>query len=131
MSILSIFFHISHLMIAIQERFLFFTKPSTKSEYMSSGVLYSAGFFKGSSCLRFYYYMRAGGYLRVFIKESVSKKRNPFVMIWEKQGHQGNRWNWMEKSISGAMIKVRCVFHFFLRCECYFFFGCTCTLSFT
>ncbi|KAJ7389105.1 hypothetical protein OS493_033427 [Desmophyllum pertusum] len=88
------------------ERFLFFTKPSTKSEYMSSGVLYSAGFFKGSSCLRFYYYMRAGGYLRVFIKESVSKKRNPFVMIWEKQGPQGNRWNLMEKSISGAMIKI-------------------------
>ena len=53
--------------------------------------------------------MRTGGYLRVFIKEAASKKKNPFVLIWEKEGRQGNRWNVMEKSISGAMIKV-CLF---------------------
>lgn len=50
--------------------------------------------------------MSTGGYLRVFIKEAVSKKRNPYVLIWEKEGRQGNRWNLMEKSISGVMIKV-------------------------
>lgn len=75
---------------------------------MSSGVLCSVGFFKGLSCLRFYYYMRTGGYLRVFIKEAVSKKRNPYILIWEKKGPQGNRWNMMEKTISGEMIKVGC-----------------------
>lgn len=52
--------------------------------------------------------MRTGGYLRVFIKEAVSKKRNPYILIWEKKGPQGNRWNMMEKTISGEMIKVGC-----------------------
>ena len=73
---------------------------------MSSGVLYSSGYFKGSSCLRFLYHMRTGGYLRVFVKEAVSKKRNPYVLIWEREGPQGDRWKVMEKSLSGAMMKV-------------------------
>ncbi|XP_020613836.1 astacin-like metalloendopeptidase [Orbicella faveolata] len=87
-------------------RFLFFTKPSTRAEYMSSGVLYSAGYFKGSSCLRFYYHMRTGGYLKVFTKEAASKEKNPYVLIWEREGPQGNKWNVMEKSLLGAIIKI-------------------------
>ena len=112
-----------HIFTVIQGRFLFFTKPLTRAEYMSSGVLYSAGYFKGSCCLRFHYHMRSGGYLRIFTKEAVSKKKNPYVLIWEKEGPQGNRWNVMEKSISGVMIKVRwfdallCHFHLCLRCQ--------------
>ena len=68
---------------------------------MSSGVLYS-GFFTGACCLRFFYHMSTGGYLRVFINESESKRRNPYVLIWEKVGPQGNNWKKMEKSITGA-----------------------------
>ena len=68
---------------------------------MSSGVLYS-GLFSGSSCLRFYYHMSAGGYLRVFTNGAQSKRKNPYVLIWEKLGPQGNRWHKMEISILGA-----------------------------
>lgn len=67
---------------------------------MSSGVLYS-GFFNGSSCLRFYYHMSTGGYLRVFTKEKDSKRKNPYVLIWEKTGPQGDKWKKMKTSISG------------------------------
>lgn len=73
---------------------------------MSSGVLCSAGYFTGSSCLRFYYYMRTGGYLRVFTKEAGSKKKNPYVLIWEREGPQGNKWNVMETSLLGVIVKV-------------------------
>ena len=68
---------------------------------MSSGVL-SSGFFSGPCCLRFCYHMNNGGYLRVFISEAESKRRNPYVLIWEKVGPQGKGWNKMEKSISGV-----------------------------
>lgn len=85
---------------------------------MSSGVLYSGGYFKGSSCLRFYYHMRTGGYLRVFTKEAAPKKTNPYVLIWEQEGPQGNKWNVMETSLLGGITKVRwagvCVFLFLL-----------------
>ena len=47
--------------------------------------------------------MSAGGYLRVFINEAESKRRNPYVLIWEKVGPQGNSWKKMEKSITGAI----------------------------
>lgn len=91
---------------------------------MSSGVLYSAGYFKGSSCLRFYYHMRTGGYLKVFTKEAASKEKNPYVLIWEREGPQGNKWNVMEKSLLGAMIKVCwaavCVFRCFHLCRWWF-----------
>ena len=47
-------------------------------------------------------------------KEAASKKQNPYVVIWEREGPQGNKWNVMEKSLFGAMIKVcwagMCVF---------------------
>ena len=85
---------------------------------MSSGVLYSGGYFKGSSCLRFYYYMRTGGYLRVFTKEAASKKKNPYVLIWEREGPQGNKWNVMETSLLGGITKV-C----WGGCLCVCFFG--------
>lgn len=67
---------------------------------MSSGVLYS-GLFNGSSCLRFYYHMSTGGFLRVFTKEKNSKEKNPYVLIWEKTGPQANMWKKMKTSISG------------------------------
>ncbi|XP_068680830.1 zinc metalloproteinase nas-6-like isoform X1 [Montipora foliosa] len=80
--------------------FVFFKRPQSRAEYMSSGVLYS-GFFIGSCCLRFYYHMNTGGYLRVFINENESQRKNPFVLIWQKVGRQGNMWRKMEKHITG------------------------------
>ncbi|XP_073258698.1 zinc metalloproteinase nas-6-like [Porites lutea] len=83
-----------------QGKFIFFEPPKSYAEYISSGVLYS-GFFNGSSCLRFYYHMSTGGCLRVFTKEKDSKRKNPYVLIWEKIGPQGNKWKKMKTSISG------------------------------
>ncbi|XP_022798117.1 meprin A subunit beta-like [Stylophora pistillata] len=87
--------------------FIFFEKPLHKpAEYMSSGVLASAGFFKGFNCLSFRYFMKSGGYLRVFTEEAESKENNPYVLIWERTGPQGDNWNKMEKTISGNLIKI-------------------------
>lgn len=87
--------------------FIFFDKPLRKpAEYMSSGVLSSEGFFTGLNCLSFHYCMQSGGYLRVFTKEAESKEKNPYVLIWEEMGLQGNRLDKMEKTISGNMIKI-------------------------
>lgn len=46
--------------------------------------------------------MIAGGYLRVFIKGIESRRRNPYVLIWEKVGPQGIGWKKMEQLIAGA-----------------------------
>ena len=42
----------------------------------------------------------------MFTKEAASMLKNPYVLIWEREGPQGNKWNVMEKSLLGAMIKV-------------------------
>jgi len=68
--------------------------------------------------------MRTGGYLKVFTKEAASKEKNPYVLIWEREGPQGNKWNVMEKSLLGAIIKVCwaavCVFRCFHLCRWWF-----------
>ena len=42
----------------------------------------------------------------MFTKEAGSKKKNPYVLIWEREGPQGNKWNVMETSLLGVIVKV-------------------------
>ena len=108
-------------LILFQGSFIFFDKPLRKpAEYMRSGVLSSEGFFTGLNCLSFHYCMQSGGYLRVFTKEAESKEKNPYVLIWEEMGLQGNRLDKMEKTISGNMIKVEFSFYKFVTLLLYF-----------
>ena len=86
--------------VLLAGKFLYFTKPLSDKEQMSSGVLVGP-FVKGPVCLTFYYYLNAGGHIRVFLRQADSTSENPYEFITERYGKASsqNRWRILRKHI--------------------------------